>query len=461
MTHYDITVIGAGPGGYVAAIRAAQMGAKTALIEVGEVGGVCLNRGCIPTKSLIASSSRLRAARNLNPYGIRADSPSFDFPAIMARKDKIVESLVKGIHQLIKGNQIDYIHGFGKIEADRAISVTGQKQAIESKNIILACGSTWKDIPSFKIDGKVIVTSDEMLKMTSVPKRLLIVGGGVIGSEFASLFRTFGSEVTIVEALDNLIPMEDPITSKSLERSFKKEGIQIFTKTMVEGITTGKGMAEATLSNGETVEADIVLIAVGRQPNIEGLGLEDIGIQTEKGAVVTTTTLKTNVEGIYAIGDMNGKYMLAHTASEEGMVAVEDIMGESRDIDYSAVPRPIYTDPEICSVGKTERELKEKGAKILVGRFGFGALSKALCDGTSEGQAIIYAEEDTDRLLGAQIIGPHATEIIGELTLAIRKGLTIEDVAQTIHSHPTLTEVIREATEDCDSRAIHKVYRKK
>lgn len=459
MSEYDIAVIGGGPGGYVAAIRAAQMGAKVALIEGSEVGGTCLIWGCIPTKTILASVNVYREALHAAEMGIKIEGElKVDYPAVIRRKNEVVADLVKGVHQLIKGNGIDYIKDFAKIEADRSINASGK--TICAEKIIIATGSVWKEIPGFDRDSKQILSSDDLIDLETVPKSLCILGGGIVGCEFASIYSTLGSEVTIIEALDQILPGEDKFTARILTNSFKKRGIKILTGQMAKEVKKEPGRIRLSLSGGEEVEAEKLLVSVGRKPNFGGLDLKKIGVKTEKGAIVTDERMRTNIEGIYAIGDVNGKYMLAHTASEEGIVAVDNIMGHDSVMNYDAVPRPIYTNPEICGIGLTEKELNEKGVEFKTGRFSYAALSKAVVDNVTEGQVIVYSEQGTKKILGAQLVGTGATEISAELTLAIRLGLTVDDISKTIHAHPTLTEAVRDAVEDCESRAIHKVYRR-
>ena len=459
MSKYTIAILGAGPGGYVAALRAARLGATVALIEKDEVGGVCLNRGCIPTKSMVASVNMLREIKRSAEFGINCPGePGFSVEQIISRKNKIVSNLVKGIHQLIKASKIDYIRGDGHIKSAKEIEV-GEK-IIEADNIIIATGSEWKSIPGIDIDGEVIVTSDGLLNIDSIPEKMVVIGGGVVGSEYASIFSGLGSEVTIVEAMPNLIPTDDMTISKSIEKAFKKAKVRVVTGTTVENIQREGKRASLKLSSGEELRADKVLVSVGRGPNITGFGLEELGVEIEKGAVVTDERMKTNIDGIYAIGDVNGKYMLAHTASREAIVAVDNIMGKGTVMSYRAVPRPIFTYPEACSVGRTEKELQDRGTRYKTGRFSYLGLAKAVCDGIRDGQVTVYADAATDKIIGAALFGKYATDIAGELVLAIENGLTIEDVASTIHSHPTISEIVAEAVEDCNGMAIHKVVRR-
>jgi dihydrolipoamide dehydrogenase len=452
---YDIAVIGAGPGGYVAAIHAAHKGKKVVLIEKDEVGGVCLNHGCIPTKSIAASAELLHRAKNAANLGVSISGEvSCDFGRVMERKSQIVAGLVKGIRQLIKGNKIDLIQGEAKFTSPHKLSVNGTD--IEASNIIIATGSSWANIPGLDPDGELIVTSDHMLDLKTLPRKLLIVGGGVIGCEFASIMRTMGVEVTIVEMVNSLLSLEDAFVGKQLTRSFEKRGIKVFTGTTIKDITRDAGMGLAVLSNDQTIEADKILASVGRCPFVGGLGLEVTGVKTDRGFILVDEHLKTNVDHIYAIGDVIGNYMLAHVASEEGVVAVDNICGDHRKMSYDAVPRPIFTHPEIASVGFSEAQIKEKGIVYRTGRFSFMAIPKAVCEGDTDGTMQVHSAED-GKILGATIMGPHATDMISEVAVAIQNGLFAKDVAHTIHAHPTNSEIVKEAVEDTFGASIHKI----
>lgn len=450
---YDIAIIGAGPGGYVAAIKAARNGLKTILIEKHKAGGVCLNSGCVPTKTIIASVEKFRAVKKASEFGIDCSEATPDIKKIIARKNAVVEGLNKGVDQLLKANKVERVDAHARLTGANLFKA-GDKE-YKAKNIILATGSVWKTIKGLEPDGNFIITSDELLEIKKIPESMVILGGGVVGCEFASIFSALGTKVTIVEALDSILPMEDTTTSNLLKRAFKKSGIDILTGISVKSASNGV----IELSNGKSITAEKLLVAVGRRPNFDGLGVEEVGIKTERGAITTDSHMRTNINSIYAIGDVNGKYMLAHVASQEGLVAVKNILGEDTEMSYEAIPRPIYTYPEICAVGLTEKDLTENKIAFKTGKFGFMALSKAVCDGETEGQAVIYSEEKGGRVLGAQIVGKNATEISSEIVLAVANGLTVADIANAIHSHPTISEAVREAAEDCEGVAIHKVYR--
>lgn len=452
---YDIAVIGAGPGGYVAAIHAAHKGKKVVLIEKEEVGGVCLNRGCIPTKAIAASAELLHRAKNAANLGVSISGEvSCDFTRVMERKSQIIAGLVKGIRQLIKGNKIELIQGTAKFTSPKSISVN--ETNIEANNIIIATGSSWANIPRLDPDGELIVTSDHMLELKALPKKLLIVGGGVIGCEFASIMRTMGVEVTIVEMMNSLLSLEDAFVGKQLTRSFEKRGIKVFTGTTIKDIQRDAAFSHATLSNDQTIETDKILVSVGRRPFIGGLDLDAAGVKSERGFILVDECLKTNIDHIYAIGDVIGNYMLAHVASEEGVVAVDNICGDARKMSYDAIPRPIFTHPEIASVGLSEAQIKEKGIAFKTGRFSFMAIPKAVCEGDTDGTMQVYTTED-GKILGATIMGPHATDMISEVGVAIQNGLLAKDVAHTIHAHPTNSEIVKEAVEDTFGASIHKL----
>lgn len=460
---YDITIVGAGPGGYVAAIRAAQEGFKVALIEKQFVGGTCLNYGCIPTKSFAAVADRFRGFGDLEDMGVvdaNITNARVDIAKVVNRKNKIVEGLRGGIKQLLKGNKVDLIEGTASFVSPTELKVSNDtgNQSLITNNCIIATGSTWRPLPNLAPDGKFILTSDHMLDLTEIPKKFLIVGGGVIGCEFASIMKTFGSEVAIVEVADRILPLEDELISRTLALSFKKRGINIYTKTTVTGVANGN----VNLSSGEVLPADKVLVSVGRKPYTDGLNLEGIGVEMKNGFVLTDEKLSTNIKNIFAIGDVsipkNGspKPQLAHVASNEGLIVIANLKSQVSDLkSLQVIPRPIFTHPEIGCVGMTETELKTKGIKYNTGRFTYSALSKAICDGDKEGLLQVYTEEN-GKILGAHCIGAHATDICSEISLAVRNGLTAKDVADTIHAHPTYSEIVAEAVEDTFGMAIHK-----
>lgn len=455
-----ITILGAGPGGYVAAIRAAQLGAEVTVIEDGEVGGTCLNWGCIPTKTLIASAEVLHKARNAKDYGLDFEGTiSPNIAKIVERKNKVVGTQVKGIRGLFKSWGVSLIEGRGVIVSSKKLKVTlkdGSVSDIDTDKIIIATGSRPAQIPVFPFDGKRILSSDHAINPDSIPKSLLIVGAGVIGCEFAFIYNEFGSEVTMVEMMPNAVSTEDEEISQILERELKKNKIKLLTNTGVDKVDVKADGITATLSNGKTVEAEKVLVSIGRAVNSGNIGLEDVGIkQGKRGEIIVDSSLQTNVEGIYAIGDVTGGIMLAHLASKEGIVAAENAMGGSSKVNYDVIPAAIFTSPEIGSVGLREKQVAAMGIKYKVGRFQFRALGKAHAMGEISGLFKMITEEGTDRILGTHIIGAHASDLIHEVALAMEKGLTAKDIAGTIHAHPTLAEGIMETAEDVHDRAIH------
>jgi dihydrolipoamide dehydrogenase len=453
---YDLMVIGGGPGGYVAAIRAAQLGAKVMLVERAHVGGVCLNRGCIPTKAMIASSHALSVVKQSTSLGISGDAASVrvDMPRVKARKDEVVTKLRDGVLQLLRGAGIDLVRAEAKLAGPGRVEVGSD--VCEAKHVLIATGSRWIDMPGLALDGERIVTTDDALDWESIPTKLLIVGGGVIGCEFACMMRNFGSEVTVVEAMPSILPPVEKAISRLLARSMKMQGINILTETTVERLDVADNAVNIVLSSGQELEVEKVLISIGRKPDTAGLGLESCGVAlTERGAIQVNERLETNAKGIYAIGDVIGPPMLAHAASAAGIAAVENMFGGGGRYQPEFVPSPIFTSPEIGAVGATSEELKQRGVEFLSGRFPYAASGKALCDGDPDGQAIVHADVK-GKLLGVHIIGANATLLIAEAALALRKGLSARDLEETVHAHPTLSEVVAEAAADVFGEAIHK-----
>ncbi len=455
-----IAVLGAGPGGYVAAIKAAQLGSSVTVIEDVEVGGTCLNRGCIPTKALVASADKLDKAKNLNAFGIEfSGNITPNIEKILERKNKVVNIQVKGIRRLFKNWGIKILDGRGFIVSPNKISVTlkdGGTEEVVTDKIIIATGSRPAQIPVFPFDGEKILSSDDALNLHYIPNSLLVIGAGVIGCEFAFIYKEFGSEVTMVEMMPRAVSTEDEEISEILERELKKKKIRLLTGIKVEKIEIKENSVQAFLSDGKSIEAEKVLVSVGRSMNSNDIGLENIGVKTgQMGEIIVNGKMDTNVEGIYAVGDVTGGVMRAHVASKEGMTAAENASGGDSVMDYDVVPAAIFTSPEIASVGLREKQALEKGYKIKVGRFQFRALGKAHAIGEISGLIKIIADELSDKILGAHIIGPHASDLIHEAALAIEKGLTARDIAHTIHAHPTLSEGIMEAAEDVHDLAIH------
>jgi dihydrolipoamide dehydrogenase len=457
---YDLIVVGGGPGGYVAAIRASQLGAKVALVEKDSVGGTCLNRGCIPTKALIASTSVLENIKRAADFGLSVENYKIDFSKIMERKNAVVQQMLTGVNYLIKKNKIDLVAGTAKVLSNNKVEVTkedGSIENIEGKHIVLATGSEPALISALGYNGKTVITSDEILNIESIPESLLIIGGGVIGCEFAIIFAGLGSKVTIVEAMPSILPMEDTELTRRFTLLLKKRGITVKTKAMIETVKEGPDGVEARLENGDVFKAEKVLISIGRTFNTKGLGLEEVGLELgPKGEILVNDYLETNIPGIYAIGDVTNKIQLAHVASAQGILLVENLFGGKKEkMDYSAVPSCIFTSPEIASVGITQEQAKEQGIEVNIGKFSFMACGKAVCIGETDGMVKFIADKATDKILGVHILGPHATDLIAEATLAINMGITSEQLAKTIHAHPTLAETLMEAAEGVHGKTIH------
>ncbi len=455
-----VAVIGGGPGGYVAAIKAAMLGADVTVIEKRRVGGTCLNVGCIPTKALLASSSLISSIKESKNFGINIDGDiEVNFRDMMERKNKIVNQLISGIEFLFDKRGIKLVNGFGKLIEKNKVEVKkedGSIEVIEADKIILANGSQPVILPMFPYDGDTIITSDEALNLKEVPKSLLIVGGGVIGCEFGQFFKNLGTEVTIVEMVDQLLPLEDKDIAKQLQRQFKKDKIKVMTGIRIEKCEIIDNEVIATLSNKKQVKAEKALLSIGRKPYLENSGVEDIGIELDRGKIVVNENLETNIEGIYAIGDLINTPFLAHVASKEGIIAAQNaVSGKSKTLNYKAVPRCVYTEPEVAGVGITEKELQEKGIEYNIGQFDFRALGKAQAIGQFQGFIKILSDKE-DKIIGASIVGPHATDLLTELSLAVHLGLTVEQVGDVIHAHPTLSEGIMEALHDVHGECIHK-----
>lgn len=451
---FDIVVIGSGPGGYPAAIRAAQRGKKVALVEAKEIGGTCLNRGCIPSKALIAGAELLHEIRHAENFGIKVDSVSIDYATLVAHKDKVVEKLRKGLEGLIRGNGIEIIRGHAKFTSPKQLDIGGE--VIEADQIIIASGSEPRSIPAFPFDGKKILDSTDILNLKTLPKKLVIVGGGVIGCEFASLFQLLGCEVTILEMLPSLLPMECASVSSLLTKSFQSRKITIKTGVKVEKIEPASTSAKVVLASGESFEADIALVAVGRQMNLSGLNLDKIGVKLNNpGEVAVNDKMETNVSGIYAVGDIASKWWLAHVATHQGVVAADNACGVAAKMHYNAIPNVIFTHPEIGTVGLSLDEAKKQGHQAVIGNFPFQALGKSQATYHTEGFAQIVIDKKSGQILGAQVVGQDASNLIAEMALAIQNELTIECIQETIHAHPTLSESWLEASLIATGIPIH------
>jgi dihydrolipoamide dehydrogenase len=464
---YDVVVLGSGPGGYVAAIRASQLGFKTAIIEKESLGGICLNWGCIPTKALLKSAQVFEYIKHSKDYGIEATGTA-DFSAVIKRSRGVADKMSKGVQFLMKKNKIDVIMGFGKLKAKGQIEVKGadgKSQIVEAKNIILATGGRSRELPSLKIDGKKIIGYREAMVLPTQPKSMIVVGSGAIGVEFGYFYATLGTKVTIVEFMDRIVPVEDEEISKELAKNFKKNGIEIMTSAEVTSVdSSGNGVkAKVKTKDGEVIlEADVVLSAVGVAANIEGIGLEELGVKTEKGKIAVDKYYKTNVPGIFAIGDCVPGQALAHVASKEGIICVENIAyGEKKfahqpeALDYGNVPGCTYCSPEVASVGLTEKQAKDAGYEIKVGKFPLSAAGKATAAGHNEGFIKVIFDAKYGEWLGTHMIGYNVTEMIAETVVARKLETTYHEVLDSIHPHPTMSENIKEAIEVAYGEAIH------
>ena len=474
---YDVIVIGAGTGGYVAAIRAAQLGLKTAVVEKQKaLGGTCLLWGCIPTKALLEHAHALKVVQHAKEWGVTIGDPStssgqgpfgIDMNQVQARKDRVVTGLTKGVEFLFKKNKIDWIKGTARLTGNGGVDVfEGEKQTLRARReIIVATGSTPRGVPGIEIDRARIITSDEAIGLREVPKAMVIMGSGAVGVEFASIFNRFGSDVTIVELLPRLVPVEDEAVSAELEKSFRKQGITSHTGAKVTGakVNGGRVDVDVQLADGttKTIRTDYLLVATGRGPVTTGLNAEGVGLQLEKGYIKVDTQFKTNVPGISAVGDVitfgaPGHPQLAHVSSAEGILTAERIAGqETRPINYDHVPGCTYCDPEIGSVGLTEAEAKARGFDVRVGTFPFGVLGRAKMAGETDGFVKIVADRKYDELLGVHMIGPRSTELVAEATVALRLEATVEELIRTIHAHPTFAEAVGEAAHAVHGAAIH------
>ena len=468
MAEKDLVIIGSGPGGYVAAIRAAQLGGKVTLVEKNELGGTCLNRGCIPTKVLLRGVELLEALEGSKDFGIQAGEISVDFSRLLARKDRAVKTLVSGVAGLMKANGITVVKGQAKFISPQEIEVLaeqGGKVAYRARKIILATGSISADLPVSGANGPGVIDSNGALQLTQVPESMVIIGAGPIGLEFGTIFASLGSRVTILEMMDQILPSEDPEVASALEKSLRRFKIQTLTNCRVKEISEGsQGKRKVVATTGEedkVFEAQYILLAVGRKANWEGLGLPEAGVQCNPKGIEVNERMETNVPGIYAIGDVTGQWLLAHFAMAQGAVAAENALGHEARMERRVVPRCVYTLPEVASVGMTEKEAKAAGYELKIGRFPFAGNGKATILGERNGFVKMVAEAKYGEILGVHIFGPHATDLIGEAVLAMHLEGTAADMARAIHPHPTLTEALMEAGLDVDGMAVHIPPRKK
>ncbi|RAV30327.1 dihydrolipoyl dehydrogenase [Sinomicrobium soli] len=462
MSKYDIIVVGSGPGGYVTAIRASQLGFKTAIVEKENLGGVCLNWGCIPTKALLKSAQVFEYLKHAEDYGLSVKEYDKDFGAVIKRSRNVAEGMSKGVQFLMKKNKIDVINGYGKVKPGKKVEVTGsdnKKTEYQADHIIIATGARSRELPSLPQDGKKVIGYREAMSLPEQPKKLIVVGSGAIGIEFAYFYNAIGTEVTVVEYLPNIVPVEDEEVSKQLERSFKKAGVKIMTSAEVTKVdTSGKGVKATvkTKKGEEVLEADIVLSAVGIKTNIESIGLEDVGIATDRDKILVNDYYQTNIPGYYAIGDVTPGQALAHVASAEGILCVEKIAGmHVEPLDYGNIPGCTYCMPEVASVGLTEKQAKEKGYDIKVGKFPFSASGKAKASGNADGFVKVIFDAKYGEWLGCHMIGAGVTDMIAEAVVARKLETTGHEVLKAVHPHPTMSEAVMEAVADAYDEVIH------
>jgi dihydrolipoamide dehydrogenase len=463
MDQVDVAVIGGGPGGYVCAIRAGQLGFKTVLIEVDRVGGECLNYGCIPSKSLITVSRLLDKVREAERYGLKTTGASVDFAQMQMWKSEVVARLVSGVEGLLRGNHVELIKGEAQVKTRDMVVVTTPTgtRDVSADNLVLATGTRTSSLPGLEIDGDIVIGSKEALELKSAPRKLLVVGGGAIGLEFACMYQKLGSEVTIVEIMDQLLPGSDPELVRLVARKLESRGAHINLRSKVDSLTKDGGMATVDIQAPEgrsRAAFDKVLVSVGRKPRTENLNLRELGVQTdERGFIVTNKKMETNIPGVYAIGDVTGPPLLAHKAQKQGIVAAECIAKRPSAADWTVIPDAVFCDPEIATVGITENQARAAGYSVKRSRFQFAALGRALAAGEPEGFVKVVSNGDNGLVLGVQIVGPEASNLISEVALAMEMGATVEDIALTIHPHPSLSEAIMEAAESAAGNPIHQL----
>jgi len=459
---YDLIIVGSGPGGYVAAIRASQLGLKTAVVEKESLGGICLNWGCIPTKALLKSANVFEYVNHASDYGIEVGKPKVDFKSVVKRSRDVADGMSKGVQFLMKKNKIDVIMGFGKVLPGKKVSVTddkGKSSEYSAKNIMIATGAKSRSLPNIPQDGKIVIGYREAMTLPKMPKKIVIVGSGAIGSEFAYFYNAMGTDVTLIEYMPNIVPVEDEEVSKQLGRSFKKQGMTVMTGSSVEKVTTTKSGATVTVKTKkgeEKIECDIVLSAVGITTNLDNLGLEEVGIANDKGKILVNEYYESNIPGYFAIGDVTPGPALAHVASAEGIICVEKMAGHSPEpLDYGNIPGCTYCSPEVASVGMTEKAAKEAGYDIKVGKFPFSASGKASAAGHKDGFVKLIFDAKYGELLGGHMIGSNVTEMIAEIVALRKLETTGHELIKTVHPHPTMSEAIMEAAAAAYDEVIH------
>ena len=456
---FDVAVIGGGPGGYVAAIRAGQLGLRAAVVEEAELGGICLNWGCIPSKALLKNAEVLSLFHRAEEFGITVDNLQYDFGKAIDRSRGVVRRLTAGVGMLLRKNKVEHVKGRGRLSDAHTVVVDGGERSFTAANVIIATGARPRPVPGLEVDGETIIGSREALELRDVPSPVGIVGGGATGVEFAYLYRAYGAEVTVIELMPRLVPNEDEEIAQQLERAFSGQGIKTLTGsrvTSVEKRPEGAVLSVETPDGARELEVQKVLVAVGVQGNVEGLGLEELGVRIESGFVQVDDNMRTGVPGVYAIGDVTGKLLLAHVAQAQGVLAVETIAGmDSQTLDYRMMPRAVYCQPQVTSFGYTEREAGEAGFSVKVGRFPFRANGKSLAAGDSEGMVKVVADGDTGEILGAHMIGAEVTEMLPELTMTNLLEGSVNELGWLVHSHPTLSEAVKEAALDVEGAAVH------
>ena len=459
MADYDLVIIGAGPGGYVAAIRAGQLGMRVAVVEREAVGGVCLNWGCIPSKALLRNAEVLELVHKAEDFGISFDNLRYDFGKAIDRSRRVVHRLTDGVRMLLRKNRVDLIEGAGALRGGGTVEIGDTGRTVSADNVIVATGAREREVPGLTVDRRTVISSREALELRRVPARVAIVGGGATGVEFAYIYRTYGAEVTIVELMPRLVPNEDEEISSLLERAFRRQGIRSITSARVDDVAVRDDGVRVSVSNGTdsaAIDCDKVLVAVGVQGNVEGLGLDEAGVETERGFIVIDDRMETTAPGVYAIGDVTGKMALAHVASAQGVTAVESIAGlDPPPLDYGQMPRAIYCKPQVASLGLTETQAREQGRAVKTGSFPFAASGKALAMDDTDGVVKLVVDAEIGEILGAHMIGPEVTELLGELALTRVLEATTAELGWLVHPHPTISEMVKEAALAAEGQAVH------